>query len=298
MSEPLNPQEARDRAIMERLGGIPTAPSAVTYPGYSVPPTPDPAVRFPVEEGAGRWPLVVWIVPDFIIGVALALVYQLAVMLAFLVASGRIDVESANDLQNSYNFLLLAAPAIGLALTSVAVLRVRVLRKLPWSWFNLNTRAMGWFKTVLWGMIGGIAFLIVNATTSLIFRSLGSEPDQAEQLTGPFKGAAVWQLALLGLFIVVIGPLLEEIFFRGYVMRAILQRFGRVAAVAGSAVIFAVPHILGITTGFLGLVVPLFFGGVVLALVYYYTGSLWSAFIAHMFNNLVAFLSLLAILQQ
>jgi len=205
-------------------------------------------------------------------------------------------MKGLESLQNDPTFTLVAAPTLGLGFAAMAVLRIRLLRGLPWSWFGLHGRRL--LPAIGWGALAGVAFLIVNASLSLLFQLAGSVPDQSEQIVGPFKTATPLQLALLGLFIVLIGPFLEEVFFRGYALRAFRQRLGPTWAIILSAALFAAPHAFGITTGYVGLLVPIFCGGVILAVVYQRTGNLWSAVVAHCMNNLVGFIGLLVSLNM
>ena len=91
----------------------------------------------------------------------------------------------------------------------------------------------------------------------------------------------------------VLAPVAEELFFRGLVYTAFRQRLGIAAAATVSALVFAVGHIDA-----LGVVAASFIIGIVLALVYEYTRSLWVAIAIHVFNNSLAtvllFLLLLA----
>ncbi len=300
MSEPQDKQAQRNQAVLNALGGPPLQPSWPAAPGQPLNqeayPAAVPGNPFVKHADRGRWPLVVWVFLDALLALVLAIVLQFGLLAVFIAINNLSTQAQIQDLQNDPVFTLLASPTLGISFALMAALRVRWLRKLPWSWFNLNRHKL--LATVGWGVAAGFAFLIVNALTSFLFQQAGSVPDQSEQIAGPFKNAAGWQIALLGVFIVLIGPFLEEFFFRGYAFRAFQQRFGPVWGVVLSGALFSVPHALSITEGFLGLLVPIFFGGMILAYVYYRTGNLWSAVIAHAINNFIGFLGLLILLQQ
>ena len=83
--------------------------------------------------------------------------------------------------------------------------------------------------------------------------------------------------------IVVVGPFAEETFFRGFLFAGLVRRFGNVSSVAISSVIFAVAHVDPALIG------PAFLSGSVFALVYWRTGSVWPAILAHTAQNAVAF---------
>jgi membrane protease YdiL (CAAX protease family) len=61
----------------------------------------------------------------------------------------------------------------------------------------------------------------------------------AESLTNRAEG---WGVVLLATLVVVGAPLVEELFFRGLVLRAIQSRYSDWLAVVGSAVLFALVH--------------------------------------------------------
>ena len=84
----------------------------------------------------------------------------------------------------------------------------------------------------------------------------------------------------LGGILVVLAPLFEEFFFRGFLFRQFQRYFGLANGVLLSALVFASVH-LSIESFF-----PLFGLGVVLAIVYHYTQSLWAAVITHAAWNL------------
>jgi membrane protease YdiL (CAAX protease family) len=88
-------------------------------------------------------------------------------------------------------------------------------------------------------------------------------------------------LTLLGAGLV--GPVAEELFFRGFLYTALRQRLGIGAAATISALVFAIGHIDA-----LGVVAASFVMGVAIALVYEYTRSLWVAIAIHVFNNALA----------
>lgn len=94
------------------------------------------------------------------------------------------------------------------------------------------------------------------------------------------------QITLLFLFLSVGAPLVEELFFRGMLMRAIDRRYGSVAAIAGSAVVFGLAH-------FQLLQLPaLILFGLVLAILAKRTGRLGPGIVAHATFNAATVLTL------
>lgn len=102
--------------------------------------------------------------------------------------------------------------------------------------------------------------------------------------TGVVHGA--WQIAILLLFIAVGAPIVEELFFRGLILRSLTRWLGPVVGIVGSAVIFGLAHFEALQLA--GLI--LF--GLVLAALAYKTGRLGPGMAAHCAFNAVTVVSL------
>ena len=77
-------------------------------------------------------------------------------------------------------------------------------------------------------------------------------------------------------------PITEEIFFRGFIFAGLINRLGPWWAMAVSAAIFSAFHFN------LGVVVPIFATGLILAWLYNRNGSLWPGVAAHAGQNTLA----------
>jgi membrane protease YdiL (CAAX protease family) len=89
----------------------------------------------------------------------------------------------------------------------------------------------------------------------------------------------------------LVGPFTEELFFRGLCYTLIKTRTAVWFAVISSTVLFGASHLLGGGTA-TGVLVPLS-GGVVLALLYEFTGSLFTPFALHAVANFLLFTRIL-----
>jgi uncharacterized protein len=89
--------------------------------------------------------------------------------------------------------------------------------------------------------------------------------------------------ALAGLLALVMAPLVEETFFRGFVFGGLLKRFSFVSAALMSGFLFSLAH------GELTTLIPFTAVGFIFATAYWYTGSLWSTITAHFTFNLISF---------
>ncbi|MDG0867052.1 CPBP family intramembrane glutamic endopeptidase [Candidatus Lucifugimonas marina] len=105
-------------------------------------------------------------------------------------------------------------------------------------------------------------------------------PDTAKKALDEAGGSIVVTIVLVG----ILGPIAEEIFFRGYVLPGLVKKFGIGWALLLSSVMFGLFHID------LGAIVPTFALGLALGWVYLKTGSIWPAMFAHGLHNTVAVL--------
>lgn len=89
---------------------------------------------------------------------------------------------------------------------------------------------------------------------------------------------------LTAIFAVSLGPLMEELFFRGFLYPVLARRWGLIAAISITSVAFGLIH--GAQLAFSpGLVLIVFLVGLVLTLVRAKTGSVGSSFVVHVSYN-------------
>lgn len=83
--------------------------------------------------------------------------------------------------------------------------------------------------------------------------------------------------------IVIVGPILEELLFRGILLKSLLKKYYNepLKAIVYSSVVFAVVH-FNLIQG-----VAAFGGAIVLGFIYYYTKSIKICILAHLINNLL-----------
>jgi membrane protease YdiL (CAAX protease family) len=133
--------------------------------------------------------------------------------------------------------------------------------------------------SAIWLLLGT---LVVYYIAAGLFASLVLKPDQ-EDIGGELgigNPSIVIAVAAV-LMIVLLAPVAEELFFRGFVFAGLRTRWSLWPAAITSGLIFGLVHApTGITT-----VVPLATLGLALCWLYDRTGSLWPCVIAHMINN-------------
>ncbi len=96
-----------------------------------------------------------------------------------------------------------------------------------------------------------------------------------------FRGIAV---LLTFQALALVTPISEEILFRGFVLRGLLNQIGAEPAVVSTALVFSALHFD------VGTVIPIFFTGLALGWLYVKTGSLWPSIVAHAGQNTLALL--------
>jgi len=133
--------------------------------------------------------------------------------------------------------------------------------------------------SAIWILIGTLVAYYIAAG---LFASLVLKPDQ-EDIGGELGiGNPSIVIAVTAvLMIVLLAPVAEELFFRGFLFAGLRTRWSLWPAALASGLIFGLVHApTGITT-----VVPLATLGLALCWLYDRTGSLWPCVIAHMINN-------------
>ena len=170
--------------------------------------------------------------------------------------------------------------AIALVIGSVVVYGWQTLA----AWF-FSLRVAG-HRLVLWGLTtpSKAFWWTIPAALAAVYlvsflHDLVVNPEQ-QDIIGEFPrtGAGIVLFVILA---VVMAPLFEEIFFRGFLFRGFSSSWGWVTGACVSAAVFGIAHLQ------LDVFVPLFALGLALAWLYKRTGSLWTSIAFHaLFNGL------------
>jgi membrane protease YdiL (CAAX protease family) len=163
------------------------------------------------------------------------------------------------------------------AVTAIVYRRVR-----PSTWLGLQWSQWPHFFWIgpsavlaMWVVLG-----VLNASGYIAWmeRLVGSSSTQdAVALMRDSKD--VWSVGLMAFSAAIVAPLAEEVIFRGYLYPVAKSFGGITAGVLFSALLFAACH------GNVPLMLPLFMLGILLALVYEWTGSIWASISIHFFFN-------------
>lgn len=231
-----------------------------------------------------RWPLMVWIVPDLLLALGLTAVLSLPILIGagiFRQLQGSQLYGGDGELVMSpglfFGFVLVQNLAFGI----VVLLRVFYFARLSPGWLGL-VAAQPW-RLIGQGLASGAVFLVLNVALSAAFSAIGIEQNQAAQY--PLRQGDLPGQLLIAIAGTLLAPLVEELFFRGYVYGALRDGLGIPAATGISAALFSLAHVLSATQGLVALLIPIFLLGLLLAYIRERSGSLLPCIVAHMLNN-------------
>jgi uncharacterized protein len=155
------------------------------------------------------------------------------------------------------------------------------IRRKGLSWKNIgfNNLSTNWLLAVI-----GISVVVIplsgliSTLTLVILGQPLTNPQLDFLIPEGFNWVSAAGMLLLGGIAV---PFAEELFFRGVIYKWLRDSWGIWPGVIISSLIFGIVHVD------ISVVVAAFFLGIILALVYEYTRSLWSAVLIHVINNSV-----------
>jgi membrane protease YdiL (CAAX protease family) len=214
----------------------------------------------PVSASETRAYSVPWSVVDTWIGILLLALLNVGLLLIALQDSQTELVESAA--------LILIQLAFLLPLVLILIWRRIPLRYLGFGGFDWNTLGLGCGLLIV-----SYIFIIVH---NLILMALGVDT-QGDAILRFFDSldSPVW-FFFVG---VVLAPIVEEIFFRGFVFQGFRQRYGWVSSMLLSSAIFAAAHLDLVA------LLPTFVLGCVLAYMFQRSNSVWPGVILHVLVN-------------
>jgi membrane protease YdiL (CAAX protease family) len=153
------------------------------------------------------------------------------------------------------------------------------IRRKRYSWGAVGIRSTSWVWIIVSISVTMIMIPIVSLITLLVL-FLSGQPMENPQLDfllpdGLSAMNALFMLILVGF----LAPFAEELLFRGVIYTFLRERWGIWLGVLVSSLIFGLMH------GNLAVGVTGFLLGIVAALVFEYSKSLWPAVIVHVINN-------------
>mgnify|MGYP001345493792 CR=1 FL=1 len=150
---------------------------------------------------------------------------------------------------------------------------------------SLGIRVTSFFRNISTGIFAYVlilpGLLLILALSMWVVNLVGYTPPPQPIFDVLMKEEETRALFFLTIFISVFGPVVEEIFFRGFMYTAIKKHLGMVGAAFLSACIFSLLH-----TNVIGFL-PIMALGVALAYLYERTGSLVASMAVHITHNSV-----------
>jgi membrane protease YdiL (CAAX protease family) len=154
----------------------------------------------------------------------------------------------------------------------------------PAWWFTVRKYKVGWRTLGIQGFSAqtlgiGLGLMTLSMAFNLVYNlalspfGLQAQMDFAvlfQELSSP------WLLLVGG---IVVAPVVEELFFRGFVFSGLRERYGWSKAGLISAGLFALIHLQPLA------VIPIFILGMIFAYLYHRSGSIWPAVIMHVLTN-------------
>ena len=239
--------------------------------------TPAPPELPERPEGVERAPQWPWwfAIAGFFVGMT-------GTLLLIGIVAGIAGVDSDTDSEGA-TFVVLATFAQGVVFVATAVLFAGFVAK-PRAWhFGLRGTALR--RGLGWAALGIVAFYVVTALYTVLV------PTDVEQGVTEELGADEGTLGLIvaGLMVMIVAPVAEEVFFRGFFYRALRSRFSMIGAAVIDGLLFGVIHYNFESAGALLLLPPLALLGFIFCVVYEKTGSLFPVIGMHAFNNAIAY---------
>ena len=230
----------------------------------------------PAEEGAQpseeapAWPL--W-TPLAVIGLGLATGVALTAVLAGVLEASGVNLDEDEPAFNTAATLLLDLAFVG------ATLGVLAMISRPRAWQLGFRRGVPLLSAVGLAFIAMLAFFIFAVSYQAIFR-----PENPQDIVQDLGADQSTGLLIAGaLLVIVVAPLAEELFFRGFIYRVLRLRMAFWLAALANGLLFGSVH------GELVILPVLAFLGFVLCWAYERSGTLLVPIALHALNNAIAY---------
>ncbi len=214
-----------------------------------------------------------WKATDVILAIAILVFVSIAVIAIYIAVGGGVVSGVGFSITGGsiYLFVLLTCWALGPFRYGVSLRALGL--KAPAAGRASNSLPAG-------VVVASVAFtgLYVGLMSQLGWDSFVPDP-----LPDEIDLDGTWAILAFGVVAVGLGPLAEEVFFRGFLYSGFKDRLGMWRSAVLSSFLFALMHVDP------GVLIPFFFTGMLLALLYERTGSVWSCVVVHATQNALAF---------
>ena len=162
-----------------------------------------------------------------------------------------------------------------------------LLLLVPVWWFTVRKYKVGWralgLRSFKGRMVGlGCGLMILSSMFNLfysLFLALYGLRAQVDLVPIFAKLDSPWWFLAGG---VIVAPVAEEVFLRGFVFAGLRQRYNWKKAALISSALFAVIHVTPTA------MIPIFIQGLIFAYLYHHSNSIWPAILMHVSTNALA----------
>ena len=203
-----------------------------------------------------------------------------AVFMTLLMADGSLDFRRGIRLSPSIAVNAGAFLIQALLMTAPVYFFVLRRRGLPFAAIGFKPFSRRWLFIV--PLVAAVILVISEFASSLAGHPLEAPMIQALAPRG-FSWFGLLVMVVVG---AVLAPFAEEVFFRGVFHTWLRHRWGPIVAVIVSSLVFGLFHMQPFWIIFAAFI------GVVLALLYEFSGSLWPAIGLHVINNTISIVGL------
>ncbi|OCA82537.1 CPBP family intramembrane metalloprotease [Pradoshia sp. D12] len=206
--------------------------------------------------------------------------FILLILLEFVFVIGFVKLIFKPIITNWLENDLYSGTLIGLIIAIILISGVYYIalnpKKLSWNEVGIKSfNVKVWKLIILYSTILLVGSVIIILFTSLIGNSWENNKTEALQ-----QNVTLFTFLIAFISAAIISPIYEEIFYRGFLYRWLRTRIGFVGAILLSSIIFTIVHIPTYN------VMPVnFFSGIIFALAYERTNSIWPAVIIHGLTN-------------
>jgi membrane protease YdiL (CAAX protease family) len=233
-------------------------------------PLPDPPEMPAGADPFPRWP--VWFgAAGYVVGVGAGVVTALLLLPALAITTWGFNVDTDDSLP-VLELIATFAQDMGWVIAAV-VLAGLVCRPRAWH-FGFTRPRLG--PAVGWSLVAILSYVALTLVYTLILQPDSGDPIETGDRYGTLIGTCV--------IIVIVAPIAEEIFFRGFLYRILRGRMGLWPALVIDGALFGAIHLTSGGPLAVALIAPL---GFLLCLIYERSGSLYPCIALHALNNCI-----------
>ena len=222
-----------------------------------------------------------WGIKDCVLSIIIFVAVSVVVVISITALADNIAGDQGEINNDPLALAITLIGTIGVQIVLFSIVYFFTISKYKISWqdfgFQMPRRGGFWLPLVL----VGLAYVVIFSYTG-IMESIGPDylrPDESTIPEKAFNANIALPFALL--LAVLIAPISEEVFFRGFIFRAIESRWGVIIGATVSGLLFSLVHFN------LGVFIPFCVIGMLFSFGYIYSKSLLTNITAHLLYNLI-----------